>query len=70
MLAPQHFPTDVPFSLVCSDCDAGMEIRKYDQALAEGWTNVDYAPDLPMANFIGLCPECREYFEHWPTADE
>ena len=70
MLTPKQFPADVPFSLVCSDCDAGMEIRTHDQALAEGWTNIDYAPFLPMANFIGLCPECRECFDHWPTADE
>ena len=48
----------VPFSLVCSECDAGTNIVSHDQAIAEGWTEIDYAPDLPMANFIGLCPEC------------
>jgi hypothetical protein len=58
-------PTDdaIPFSLVCTDCDAGVEIRSYEQGLAEGWTKIEYAPDLPMANFIGVCPECREDFE-------
>jgi hypothetical protein len=58
----RRLPDDVPFSLVCSECDAGMEIETYDQALAEGWTDIDYAPDLPMANFIGLCPNCREQY--------
>jgi hypothetical protein len=65
----QRLTDDVPFSLVCSECDAGAGIESHDQATAEGWTNIDYAPDLPMANFIGLCPECRERFGHRPTAE-
>lgn len=54
----------IPFSLVCTECDAGMEIRSYDQALAAGWTDIQFAPDLPMANYLGLCPECQELA--WP----
>lgn len=61
---------DVPFSLVCSECDAGMNMGSYDQALAEGWAEIDCAPDLPMANYVGLCPDCREQFGHWPTAGD
>ncbi len=53
-------PRDAPFSLVCIHCDAGMEIGSYEEALAQSWTEVSYAPDLPMANFIGLCPACRQ----------
>jgi hypothetical protein len=53
---PNH--NAIPFSLICTECDAGMEIRSYEQAVAEGWTNIEYAPDLPMANYLGLCPEC------------
>jgi hypothetical protein len=69
-IRPGLKPRDgVPFSLVCLECDAGMEIDSHDQAMADGWAEIDYAPDLPMANFIGLCPECRERFEHWPAAD-
>lgn len=48
-----------PFTLVCADCDAGDEITSFDQALAEGWSRIDFAPDLPMANYVGLCPDCR-----------
>ena len=47
-----------PFTLVCTDCDAGSEISSYDQALSEGWQRIDFAPDLPMANYVGLCPDC------------
>jgi hypothetical protein len=65
MQSPRRHPADVPFSLVCSECDAGMNIESHDQAMAEGWTEIDYAPDLPMANFIGLCPDCRETFGRW-----
>lgn len=52
-------PKEVPFSLVCEQCDAGMEIGSYEEALAQGWHFIQYAPDLPMANFVGLCPDCR-----------
>jgi hypothetical protein len=52
-------PRDVPFSLTCQQCDAGMEIETYEEALAQGWLDITNAPDLPMANFLGLCPECR-----------
>jgi hypothetical protein len=57
---------DVPFSLVCSECDAGSHIKNWEQAVAEGWSNIDYAPSLPMANYIGHCPECRGSTNHWP----
>jgi hypothetical protein len=60
MQTPRYLPADVSFSLVRSDCDAGMDIRSSDQALAEGWTNIQFAPDLPMANYLELCPECRK----------
>lgn len=58
---------DVPFSLVCRECDAGMGIESNGQAVADGWTEIDYAPDLPMANYVGLCPDCREQCGHWPA---
>jgi hypothetical protein len=69
MRPPQHSEIDVPFSLVCRECDAGMNIESHAQAVATGWTEIDYAPDLPMANYVGLCPDCRETFSHWPTND-
>lgn len=49
----------VPFSIVCAECDAGQEISSYEQALAAGWTSIEYDPDLPQANYIGVCPDCR-----------
>jgi hypothetical protein len=47
------------FSLVCQECDAGMNVLSYGQAIVEGWTDIEYRPDLPMANYCGLCPACR-----------
>ena len=70
MRSQQHHYADVPFSLVCSECDAGMNIESNDEAIAEGWANIDYAPDLPMANFVGLCPDCGEQYGHWPTVED
>jgi hypothetical protein len=54
-----EFSLDVPFSLVCICCDAGMGIESFEQALAAGWTAIEFAPDLPMANYLGVCPDCR-----------
>ncbi len=52
-------PNDFPFTLVCINCDAGDRIHSEAEALAEGWTDVEFAPDLPMANWLGVCPDCR-----------
>lgn len=52
-------PNDVPFSLVCINCDAGMDISSMEEAIARGWTSIECDPDLPMANFVGYCPDCR-----------
>ena len=61
---------EVPFSLVCETCDAGMEIETYEQALGDGWTDIQFTPDLPQANFVGLCPECsREWNAPRPGGD-
>jgi hypothetical protein len=57
------------FSLVCEECDAGSNVLSHADALADGWTEIEYRSDLPMANYCGLCPDCRrdrelkEYFE-------
>ncbi|MBX3412385.1 MAG: hypothetical protein KF708_06840 [Pirellulales bacterium] len=50
---------EMPFSLVCESCDAGMELCSQSQAEAAGWTDIQPAPDLPMANYLGRCPECQ-----------
>lgn len=52
-------PAGIPFLLVCEQCDAGTEIGSRKEAIAAGWSDIEYAPDLPMANFVGLCPDCR-----------
>jgi hypothetical protein len=51
------------FSLVCEECDAGSDLATMDDAIAAGWAEIDYAPDLPMANFCGVCPECQSIRE-------
>lgn len=56
---PHDWPADFPFSLTCESCDAGMEIGSYEEAVMAGWTDISYAPEQLMANFLGLCPECR-----------
>lgn len=60
MALPEGIPPDVPFSLTCEGCDGGMEIGSYDEAIEAGWTDITYAPEQLMANFLGLCPECRQ----------
>ena len=54
------------FSLVCENCDAGNDMLNEVDARAAGWTQIEYAPDLPMANFVGLCPHCNR---EWQRTD-
>lgn len=51
--------SQVPFSIVCLECDAGMNVHSYEEALALGWTDIEEDRDLPQANYIGLCPDCE-----------
>jgi len=55
-------------SLVCEYCDTGDNIGSHEEAIAAGWSDIQYAPDLPMANSVGLCPACRA-FEEGGAAD-
>jgi hypothetical protein len=41
-----------------------MEFESFEQAIAAGWTDIEFAPDLPMANYCGLCPDCRQAEEN------
>jgi hypothetical protein len=50
---------DPAFTLICSECDAGGDIATEEEAIAAGWSQIRPAPDLPQANFLGLCPNCR-----------
>lgn len=52
----------LPFSLVCKLCDAGQGICCEHEAIAEGWTEITLAEDLPQANYLGVCPDC---YEQW-----
>lgn len=54
-----HHDPEPVFTLVCCECDAGMDILTEEQAIAEGWTGIEPAPHLPQANYCGLCPDCR-----------
>lgn len=49
---------NVTFSLMCSECDAGDGVDTEAQALAEGWTDIEYN-DGPSWNFLGTCPACK-----------
>jgi hypothetical protein len=51
---------DVPFSLTCRYCDAGMEIATEEEAIAKGWSEIATALALAEANYCGLCPDCRQ----------
>lgn len=56
------------FSLCCFRCDAGMDIKTPEQAIAEGWTDIEEDFDGSSWNYLGSCPECREEDERPPTA--
>jgi hypothetical protein len=60
---PGALPEPEIFSLTCSECDYGDGITTEAEAIEEGWSDICPAPDLPMANFVGLCPCCRDPFD-------
>lgn len=60
---PCRIPRDVPFTLTCIQCDAGTDIESFEHAMEQGWRLIEYTPDLPMANFLGVCPDCRDGFD-------
>ena len=52
-------PQDVPFTLSCYECDADLP-DSHEEAIHEGWTEIQYFPEGLSENFLGLCPACRE----------
>lgn len=56
---PAQLDDATEFSLCCAHCDAGMEIDTLDQAIRNGWTDIAVALDLLQANFVGICPDCK-----------
>ena len=39
----------------------------YEQAVQEGWTQIEYFPQGCAENFLGLCPACRRQAEQQQT---
>lgn len=53
---PHGIPAGVPFSLSCFECDAASP-DSHDEAIAEGWTEIEFTPEGLAENFFGLCPQ-------------
>ncbi len=51
-------PRDVPFTLSCAECDTDSP-DSYEDAVQEGWTQIEFDPQGCSENFLGLCPDCR-----------
>ena len=56
MVNPSEIRKDVPFSISCYECDCDSP-ESLEQAIAEGWTNIQFTPDGFSENFLGFCPE-------------
>lgn len=56
MTDASSLPRDVPFSISCYECDCDTP-DSLDEALAAGWTAIEYTPDGLAENFLGFCPE-------------
>lgn len=55
MIDLSELPRDVPFSLSCCDCDIDSP-DTLEEAIAAGWTSIQYTPDGLAENFLGYCP--------------
>ncbi|MCA9078013.1 MAG: hypothetical protein R3C02_26335 [Planctomycetaceae bacterium] len=51
-------PEDVPFTISCIECDMDSP-ETYDQAVADGWTQIQFYPQGSSENYLGICPVCR-----------
>ncbi len=58
------------FSLCCNNCDAGTDIATPEQAIAEGWSDIEEDFDGRSWNYLGTCPECRDEDDPPPTAPQ
>ncbi len=55
--APSGIPSDVPFTLTCCDCNnEGPDTHV--EAVTEGWTDIEYVPNMTSETFLGVCPVC------------
>ena len=48
----------LPFSLCCQYCDAGSNTLTEQQAIGEGWIEIEADPGGLSWNFLGVCPDC------------
>ena len=46
------------FSLSCTTCDAGTEVKTRGEAEAAGWSQLLCDPGGISWTWLGLCPEC------------
>jgi hypothetical protein len=56
MAEPEKRPEDVPFSISCYECDCASP-ESMEQAIRDGWTEIQFTPDGLAENFLGYCPE-------------
>ncbi len=52
---PNGIPDGVPFSLSCYECDVGAP-DTWEEAIREGWTEIEFRPESVAENFLGACP--------------
>lgn len=54
-----------PFSLTCASCEAGEHLSSPEDAIAEGWTEIEdvFHLDWAEAYYCGVCPRCRKEFD-------
>jgi len=46
------------FSLSCIACDAGADIASRDQAMRDGWRQLQFDPGGLGWTWLGVCPDC------------
>lgn len=65
--ALRRLPNAPAWSLVCRECDAGDNVPSMLAAWRDGWSEIEFAPAIEQANFLGLCPDCRAASERAKT---
>ena len=53
-----ELPANVPLVLTCSECkNQGPTLA--EDALNQGWVQIESIPNSPVGKFLGICPVCH-----------
>lgn len=50
-------------TMECQDCIESYHDSGIASAIRDGWAEIEWLPESPRANYLGICPECKNQVE-------